>query len=73
MKRAKLTDMIQEEYRDSDGYWIYLKPGYMCGDDPGTHGIIEDTKRAARSRLASVVPCNCADCQAQPGYVKRGK
>jgi hypothetical protein len=63
--------LIDEEYRDSDGYWIYLKPGYGCGDDPGTHGIIEDTKRRAYSRLSSVEPCDCADCQQQPGYQKR--
>lgn len=70
--RLRAVDVVQEEYRDSDGYWIYLKPGWQCGHDPGVHGIVEDTKRAARSWLSSVVPCDCADCQAQPGYQPRG-
>lgn len=67
----KHTDVIQTEYRDGDGYWIYLKPGYQCGDDRGTHGIVESTKTAARSRLSSVISCDCDDCLAQPGYQKR--
>jgi hypothetical protein len=67
----KRTDLIAEEYRDSDGYWIYLVPGYACGDDSGTHGIVENTKTAARARLGSVVICDCDDCQQQPSYQKR--
>ena len=70
-KVAKREALIQEQYRDSDGYWIYLKPGYQCGDDRGTHGIVESTKRDALSRLVSVIPCDCDDCKAQPGYQKR--
>jgi len=58
----KKTDLIQEEYRDSDGYWIYLKPGWQNGLDPGTHGIVEDTKTRARAALSSVKPCDCAEC-----------
>jgi hypothetical protein len=58
----KRTDLIQEEYRDTDGYWIYLKPGWQNGADPGTHGIVEDTKSAARRKLAMAEPCTCAEC-----------
>jgi hypothetical protein len=71
--RIKRTDLIKEEYRDSDGYWIYLKPGWQCGDDRGTHGITEYTKRDARGRLSQVIPCDCADCHQQPGFVGAGK
>jgi hypothetical protein len=65
---AKSRAVIQEEYRDSDGYWIYLKPGWENGADPGTHGIVEDTKREAYRTLAYARPCDCDDCKAQPGY-----
>lgn len=55
--------VIQREYRDSDGYWIELKPGWQNGDDPGTHGIVESTKRAAYSKLSMAKPCHCLECQ----------
>lgn len=61
MYRAK-REIIQEEYRDSDGYWIYLKRGWQNGNDPGTHGIVEDTKKAAYETLAAAKPCNCQEC-----------
>jgi hypothetical protein len=54
---------IQREYRDSDGYWIELAPGWQNGADPGTHGIVEDTKRAARAKLSMATPCDCAECR----------
>ncbi len=44
-------------------YWIELKPGWQNGDDPGTHGIVEDTKTAAYSKLKSAIPCSCEECQ----------
>lgn len=55
--------VIAREYRDSDGYWIDLVPGYQNGDDPGTHGIVENTKTAAYAKLTLVRPCNCAECE----------
>lgn len=56
----KLTDLIQEEYRDADGYWIYLKNGWRIPGD--AHGIVENTKRQARAKLADAVPCDCKEC-----------
>lgn len=56
-------NLIQEEYRDSDGYWIYLKPGWQNGNDPGTHGIVEGTRREAYATLTNAKPCECADCR----------
>jgi hypothetical protein len=59
----KRSDIIQEEYRDGDGYWIYLKPGWQNGADPGTHGIVESTKRDAYSTLTMARPCDCDECR----------
>lgn len=55
--------IIQREYRDSDGYWIELTPGWQNGADPGCHGIVEDTKRQAYSTLTMAKPCSCGECQ----------
>ena len=54
---------IEEEFNDSDGYWIYLKPGWCCDGDPVEHIIHEDTKAIARRRMKEVQPCNCEDCR----------
>ena len=54
--------LIANEYRDSDGYWIELKDGWENGADPGTHGIVEDTKAQAYSTLRLARPCDCGEC-----------
>ncbi len=61
---------IQNIERDIDGWWIYLKPGFVVSDE-GTHAIVEDRKRDAIAKMALVVPCGCEDCQQQPGYKVR--
>lgn len=62
-RKAGRQDVIQRQYRDSDGYWIELKPGWQNGADPGTHGIVEDTKTEAYRRLSMVKPCACEECR----------
>lgn len=54
---------IASEYRDSDGYWIELADGWQNGNDPGTHGIVEETKGAAYQTLKMARPCECEDCK----------
>ena len=54
----KRTQSIE---KDIDGVWISLKPGFIVRDE-GTHGIVEDTKKAALDKLYLVVPCDCAEC-----------
>ena len=61
----KRTDLIQEEYRDVDGWWIYLKPGWIIPGD--AHGIVENTKREARAKLAEAVECECQECKRMLG------
>ncbi|HEY7192874.1 MAG TPA: hypothetical protein VH439_03960 [Gemmatimonadales bacterium] len=61
--RIKPRDVIAKQYRDSDGYWIELRPGWQNGADRGTHAIVENTKRAALRGLAYVKPCACEECR----------
>jgi hypothetical protein len=70
-KRPRRADVIASEFREAENYWIELKPGFQNGADPGTHAIVEDTKTAARSRLSSVIPCDCAECVALAGKAVR--
>jgi hypothetical protein len=62
--QKKYAAMVEEEERDQDGYWIYLKPGFWMPGD--CHTIHEDTKTEARRRLREVVPCPCKDCAGRP-------
>ena len=53
---------IGKIYRDSDGWWIELKPGFIVRGE-WTHGIVEDTKRAALDKMYLVEPCQCDECR----------
>lgn len=48
--------------RDIDGWWVYLKPGWIVADE-GTHAIVEDRKRDALDKMVLVQPCSCAECE----------
>lgn len=61
--RNRRDDRIAEMYKDVDGWWIYLKRGWIVQDE-GTHGIVEDRKRDALDKMSLVVPCECAECKA---------
>lgn len=62
MIRARLLAHVSDEYREPDGYWIELLPGWRMPS--GEHAIVESTKGAARARLIEVEPCDCAECVA---------
>ena len=50
---------IARTEEDSDGYWIYLRPGYSrCGE----HAIVENTRKEALARLKDVHKCGCPEC-----------
>jgi len=64
-RRAQLLrERVQEEWADSDGYWIALKSGWHNGADPTCHQIHEDTKQEAwEVFMAFVEPCECRECR----------
>jgi len=64
MKALKLTKrFVEEQFRDSDGFWVYLKPGWKSDQDPigNLHLMSEDTKRECYNH--GVLPCDCEDCR----------
>jgi hypothetical protein len=60
--KKKYQSRIDEIYRDSDGWWIYLKRGY-CWDDKGLHTIHEDTQKEAIECLYYTEKCDCDYCK----------
>lgn len=54
--------------RDTDGWWVFLKPGFVVSDE-GAHAIVEDTKKAALAKMALVEPCACDDCKRLIGII----
>lgn len=59
-----LNPAIQQEWSDSDGHWILLRPGYHVD---GAHAIVESSKPEATKRLRDVKRCECPDCGALLG------
>ena len=48
-------EAIDEAYRDSDGYWIYLKEGWNADRmDWNCHTIHEDTIKDLRYQIAGI-------------------
>lgn len=48
--------------RDVDGWWIYLKPGWIVAGER-THQIVETRKKDALGKMFLVEPCDCDDCR----------
>jgi len=55
---AKIADVD----RDPDGWSVGLAPGWFC-EETETHAIFENTLEQIAARFASVVPCNCEECE----------
>jgi hypothetical protein len=61
----KYRALIQSEYRDEDGYWIALVPGYMDGTNPHCHEIHETDINMAYDVLRLACPCTCPEHRKQ--------
>ena len=55
----KRIDIIE---KDTDGWWIVLKPGYVVRDER-THAIVETRKKDALGKMSLVVKCECDECR----------
>ncbi len=63
---AKWADVIVEVEDDrgtQNGWWIYLKAGWI-NPYSETHCVHEDTLKACASQLVDIQPCECTDCLA---------
>jgi len=63
IKMIKGIEKIEKHYRDSDGYWVYLKRGYQDKTNPGCHTICEDSRSLALSKASFAIPCECSECK----------
>lgn len=60
VRRWQADSRVEDAFNDSDGYWVYLKPGFRA--EPELHMIHEDTVRATDACLRGVEPCTCNAC-----------
>lgn len=58
----KYEHMIDEIYKDSDGYWVYSKASYMF---PNTecHTAHEYTQAEILKEIRTLKPCDCDKCK----------
>ncbi len=58
----KYKHMIDEVYKDSDGYWAYSKDGYrfISTDSHTAHGY---TQAEFLDDIRSLAKCDCSECE----------
>lgn len=59
--------VVDQEWKDSDGYWLLLYPGFHIDH---AHAIHESSKTAAYRRVREVEQCKCIDCKAKASRVE---
>jgi hypothetical protein len=62
LARLKQDPRVADAFRDSDGYWVWMRPGWTA-DPRDAHDIHEDTIRAVLARFRGVQPCACDGCR----------
>lgn len=60
---TKHQDKIADAYKDSDGYWINLKPGWRREEFDYSHSVHEWSICELVSAFRNVHPCDCENCQ----------
>lgn len=68
-RRLRPAD-VTVTHEPPDGWWIDLPFGWVMDD--GSHGIAEDTKRAALAKLSLATPCDCDRCHPTRVREQRG-
>lgn len=64
LKRHRLVEAVEDDRRNDNGWWCYLKPGWI-NTLTDTHCVHEDTVRECLDQLANhCEPCKCGDCEA---------
>lgn len=58
---ARHPDKIETYYRDVDGIWVDLKPGWSRWGE--VHAIHEMTTREVVAAMSEVVACDCESCR----------
>jgi hypothetical protein len=57
-----MDERIKNIEHDADGWWVYLKPGWIVRDE-WTHAIVETRKRDALDKMSLVERCQCEECR----------
>lgn len=53
--------VANESWKDSDGYWLVLEPGYMCAFSD-CHTIHEWNVKDVLDAIKNIQVCECQEC-----------
>ena len=56
-------ELVSDESRSGDGYWLYLRPGWIRERCDVVHSVHEWNMRDLKQAMRQVVPCECEECQ----------
>lgn len=58
-RNQNIISSVSDEKSSGDGYWVYLRPGYVCDE---LHLIHENTIAAVKKKFAKIQKCHCEEC-----------
>ena len=59
----QVKEEIERTGENGDGFWIYLKPGWVDNTGTGAHQVHEDSVQQAYKYLQWVDKCKCGECK----------
>ena len=59
----QVKEHIERTGENGDGFWIYLKPGWVDNAGTGAHQVHESSVEEAYSFLRGVDKCKCSECK----------
>jgi len=63
LKDPEVKAHIERTGDNGDGFWIYLKPGWVDNTGTGAHMVHESSIEQAFKYLQWVNKCKCSECQ----------
>jgi hypothetical protein len=59
----QVKEYIKRTGDNGDGFWIYLKPGWVDNAGTGAHQVHESSVQEAYTFLQGVSKCKCSECK----------
>ena len=71
LRDPEVKKYIEDRGDNGDGFWIYLKPGWVDNTGTGAHMVHESSIEESFKFLKWVDKCDCNECKYNKSEVKK--